>query len=193
MTSPYNPCGNSQCERFNRTMFSLLKTLTKEQKSDWLAHLPALTFAYNATPHSTTGYQPYELMFGREALVPCDNWLGLQQYNDDKFISKVVWVDKQFERIVMANKRALKSIEARAKVNEKMTGGKDLHIPTGNLVLLRDHPDGRNKIQDDYKPDLYEVTAQHQDPNVYYVKPLEGKGPIKQVNRCQMFDLGVME
>ena len=35
-------------------MFRLLKTLTKEQKGDWPAHLPALTFAYNATPHSTT-------------------------------------------------------------------------------------------------------------------------------------------
>ena len=122
MTSPYNPRGNSQCKRFNRTMFGLLKTLTKEQKGDWPAHLPMLTFAYNATPHLTTGYQPYELMFGRKAPAPCDNWLGLRQYNDDKSISKVLWVDKQFEKIVQANKRALKSIQARAKVNERSSG-----------------------------------------------------------------------
>ena len=146
MTSPYNPQGNSQCQRFNRTMFGLLKTLTKEQKDDWAPHLPALTFAYNATPHSTTSYQPYELMFGQKVPAPCDNWLKLRQYNDDKSISKVVWVDKQFEKIVQANRPALKSIQARAKVNERSSGDKDFDILLGNLVLLCNHPEGRNKI-----------------------------------------------
>ena len=174
-------------------MFGLLKTLTKEQKSDWPLHLPVLTFDYNETPHSTTGFQPYELMFGRKAPAPCNNWLGLRQYNDDKSISKIVWVDKQFEKIVQANKRVLKSIQARAKVNEKMSGDKDLDIPIGNLVLLRDHPEGRNKIQDNYKPDLFEVTGKHPDTNAYFVKPLDRKGPIKQVNRRQMFNLGITE
>ena len=72
---------------------------------------------------------------------------------------KSLWVDKQFEKIVQANKRALKSIQARAKVNERSSGDKDFDIPIGNLVLLRDHPEGWNKIQDDYRPDLFEVTG----------------------------------
>ena len=117
----------------------------------------------------------------------------MRQYNNDKSISKVVWVDKQFEKIVQANKRALKSIQARAKVNERSSGDKDFDIPIWNLVLLRDHLEGRNKIQDDYKPDLLEVTGKHSDPNAFFVKPLDGKGPVKQVNRRQMFDLGVTE
>ena len=50
-TTPYNPCGNLQCERFNRTLFGLLKSLTKEQKASWPAHLPSMVFSYNATPH----------------------------------------------------------------------------------------------------------------------------------------------
>ena len=105
------------------------------------------------------------------------------QYNDDKSISKVIWVDKQFEKIVQANKQVLKSIQARAKVNERSSGDKDFDIPIGNLVLLCDHLEGRNKIQDDYKLDLFEVTGKHSDPNAFFVKPLDGKGPVKQVNR----------
>ena len=146
MTTPYNPRGNSQCERFNWTMFGLLKTLTKEQKADWPAHLSTMTFAYNATPHSSTKFQPYELMFGRKAPAPCDAWLGLHAYNDTKSSSKSAWIDQQLECMVTANRRALKQIKASVKKNHDKIGGKDLLIPEGNVVLLKDHPEGRNKI-----------------------------------------------
>ena len=43
-TSPYNPRGNAFCERFNCTLFGLLKTLKTEEKANWPAHLPALVF-----------------------------------------------------------------------------------------------------------------------------------------------------
>ena len=60
-TMPYNPRGNAPTERLNHTLIGLLKSLPKEQKSNWPLHLPLLVFAYNAMPHDTTGYQPYEL------------------------------------------------------------------------------------------------------------------------------------
>ena len=94
LTCPYNPRGNAQCERFNRMMFGLLCTLSKEQKADWPIHLPSLVFVYNTTPHSTTGFQPYQLMFGRKAPAPCDNWLGLGKHDNQKSVSKTQWVDQ---------------------------------------------------------------------------------------------------
>ena len=192
-TSPYNPCGNAFCERFNRTLFGLLKTLKLEEKADWPSHLPALVFTYNATPHASTSYQPYQLMFGRRAPAPCDNWLGLRAYNDDKLITRIDWVDQQLEQLLHANKHAQKNIKATNAKNRKAAEGKDLVIPVGNLVLLRDHPEGRNKIQDNNKDQIYIVTGHHDNRNAYFVKPLGSKCQPKQVNRREMFDLGITE
>ena len=68
-------------------------------------------------------------------------------------------------------------------------GGKALKIPIGNLVLLHDHSEVQNKIQDHNKSKLFVVESKHQDPNVYNMKPLCGKGPMHMVNQQQLFDL----
>ena len=122
-TSPYNPHGNTFCEHFNCTLFGLLKTLKAEEKADWPSHLPALVFAYNATPHASTGYQPYQVMFSHCAPVPCNNWLGLCTYNDDKSITRIDWVDQQLEQLLHANKCTQKNIKATNTRNHKVVGG----------------------------------------------------------------------
>ena len=188
-TTPYNPRGNSQCERFNRTLFGLLKSLTKEQKAQWPQYLPALVFAYNATPHSTTKFQPYELMFGRKAPAPCDKWLGLAQYDDIKSTNKVQWIDRHLEQICSANRRALQHIKTSTEKSALRNKGKELYLPVGRVVLLKDHPEGRKKIQDKYKSELFTVIKRGPDPNVYTIQSIDGKGPTKKVNRRQLFDL----
>ena len=114
-TTPYNPCGNSICEWFNHTLLGLLQSLPKEQKSCWPLHVPSLVFAYNAMPHSVTGYQPYELMFGQKPPTVCDAWLGLAHYNDQASANKCAWLNEQHELLMSANRQALKHIKQSAK------------------------------------------------------------------------------
>ena len=123
-TSPYNPPGNAFCERFNCPLFGLLKTLKAEEKGDWPTHLPALVFAYNTTPHASTSYQPYQLMFGCRAPAPCNNWLGLCAYNDNKSVTRIDWVDQQLEQLINVNKHAQKNVKATNTKNRKVVGGK---------------------------------------------------------------------
>ena len=87
-------------------------------------HLPVLVFVYNATPHASTSYQPYQLMFGRLAPAPCDNWLGLRAYNDDKSITRIDWVDQQLEQLLHANKCVQTNIKATNMKNRKVVGGR---------------------------------------------------------------------
>ena len=132
-------------------MMGLLTSLSKEQKDNWPLHLPSLVFAYNAMPHSTAGYQPYELMFGCKAPTICDVWLQLADYNDNYLQSKSEWVNQQHKLILAVNRHALKRIKQSVKKSVFWAEGKVLKIPIGNLVLLHDHPEGQNKIQDHYK------------------------------------------
>ena len=146
---------------------NLLKTLPKDQKPNWPAHLSALVFAYNAMPHSTTGCQPYQLMFGCKAQTPCDNWLGLSQYDCSESVVKDSWVQQQFELVWAANQQAFRSIQQSIHKSAGRLNQKSLEILEGNLVLLRDHPEGRNKIQEKYKSKKFVVVGKHPEPNVY--------------------------
>ena len=55
-TTPYHPMSNSQCERMNGTILSMLKTLKESLKRRWLDQL---THAYNCTKNSSTGCSPF--------------------------------------------------------------------------------------------------------------------------------------
>ena len=97
------------------------------------------------------------------------------------------------EKLLVANKRAMRNIKAAVAKNKRSVGGSDIDIPPGNLVLFRDHPEGRNKIQDHYKPDLFQVIKKGDCPNNFWIKPLGSNGQPKEVNRWQLFDIGVTE
>ena len=121
-------------------------------------------------------------MFGCKAQTPCDNWLGLSQYDCSESVSKDSWVQQQFELVQAANQQALRSIQQSMQKSAGRLNQKSLEIPEGNLVLLQDHPEGCNKIQDKYKSEKFVVVGKHPEPNVYRIKPVNGNGPEWTVN-----------
>jgi transposase InsO family protein len=71
-STPYHPQTNGQIERLNSTMDAKIVSLSNQSRSEWDDQLPFVTFNYNTTIHSTTKLIPFELMYGRSPVLPCD-------------------------------------------------------------------------------------------------------------------------
>lgn len=69
-TTPYHPACNGLVERFNGTLKSMLKKLCEERPKDWDRYVNALLFAYRETPQASTGFSPFELLYGRSVRGP---------------------------------------------------------------------------------------------------------------------------
>ena len=194
-TTAYHPQGNGQCERFNRTLHNLLRTLPPEKKRKWPDHIEETVFAYNVAPHASTGYSPHYLFFGREPQLPIDHLLGQGLHGDDdeptprKAVNE--WLEEHYPNMAEALTRAKANTEreelARRTRHDRLIG--DCDLPIGARVFLRHHPPGRNKIQDAWFPLPYRVISR---PNpggpVYEVEPLRGDGARRHVNRSELLD-----
>ena len=71
-TTPYHPQTDGLIERFNQTLKAMLRrTATKEGK-DWDKLIPYLLFAYREVPQASTGFSPFELLYGHQVRGPLD-------------------------------------------------------------------------------------------------------------------------
>ncbi|XP_038059124.1 uncharacterized protein LOC119730344 [Patiria miniata] len=69
-TTPYHPACNGMVERFNASLKNMLKRMCAERPTDWDRYLNPLLFAYRETPHDSTGFSPFELLYGRTVRGP---------------------------------------------------------------------------------------------------------------------------
>jgi hypothetical protein len=68
--SIYHPESNGVVERANRAVFSTIsKTLFNLHKVKWVEELPKVVWSHNTTASRTTGFTPFKLLYGEEAML----------------------------------------------------------------------------------------------------------------------------
>ena len=81
-TSACYPEGNGQVENLHKTLRSMLKARLEDSAATWDEHLDLYMMAYCSSVHSSTGHNPFELMFGREMRIRLDVMVGGAEDNE---------------------------------------------------------------------------------------------------------------
>lgn len=190
-TTPYHPQGDPQPERFNRTLLSMLGTLSAEKKRQWSQHVPYLVHAYNSTRSDATGYSPYFLMFGREARLPVDLCFGTSQ--DKSVESHSRYISKLKEDLLQAYKLASETAD---KVHEKNKTAYDKRVgfqslEVGDRVLLKNWGlKGKHKLQTRWSPIPYQVVGKMPNLPVFQIRKEDGRGKVKTIHRDHILPIG---
>jgi transposase InsO family protein len=189
-TTPYHPSGNPVTERFNRTLINMLSTLDVQRKLDWKSQVGPMVHAYNCTPHASTQFSPYFLMFGRHPNLPIDIAMGISRHDNTTTSSYAEDLRKRLLRSYDLAKRTsdfskfrhkrLKDVKYRAAVLQK-----------GDKVLVKKLAfTGKHKLEDRWESEVHIVIDQpNPDIPVYVVKPV-GKGRTRTLHRNHLLPVG---
>ncbi|XP_078246380.1 uncharacterized protein LOC144588118 [Pogona vitticeps] len=148
-TTAYHPKSNGLTEKFNGTLMRMIRAYLAENPNNWDQKLQSLLFAYRSVPQASTGFSPFELLFGRKMKGPLDlikqNW---EQITQDDPQDVVTYIDTLMYDLKRNLELAAENLQAQ-KVRQKTwydQKARERHFNPGEEVLWP-RPCKENKLQ----------------------------------------------
>lgn len=152
-TSAYHPQANL-VERSNRELKTYLRQYVVGNPHVWDQYLPYFMFEYNTTVNSSTKYSPFELMYGRIAIMPSSFYntnnhdLSYGDYcKEMKLIFKNMH-SKARDNLILSKEKRKEVYDRKANEWQPMWG---------DLVLVQANPMGVGQKLQSYWRGPYEI------------------------------------
>ena len=182
-TTPYHAMSNGKVERFNRSLLSMLRTLTDHDKLHWKNSINQVVHAYNCTKHDSTNYSPFFLLFGRHPRLPIDLLLPTK-HNEKLSLTKYVhnWKTTICKRHI---KSPIKTAHLQNKRQYDKKANFFTQLENGDRVLVRNLTPrgGPGKLRSHWEEEAYVVVDQKGTNPVYTVVPEGHKGKSRVLHR----------
>ena len=185
-TSPYHAQSNGVVERFHGSIKPMLRKVMQTQPKKWHRYLPALLFACRDMPNESTGFSPFELLFGRRPRGPIDllanSWSGDDNSQKDKNVYQHVFeLQNMFEDVSKIVGENIKDAAIRNKrYHDRKSVQRSFKVGDEILLLL---PTNSNKLLMTWKGPYRVVEALH--PN--YKIDLNGTIKVFHANLLKRF------
>ncbi|CAM4305381.1 unnamed protein product, partial [Lepidochelys olivacea] len=183
--SAYHPQSNGLVERFNGTLKMMLKTFMDQHPQDWDKYLPHLLFAYREVPQESTGFSPFELLYGRRVRGPLDlmrdEWEGKATPDGESVVEYVLIFRERLAELMGLARENLARAQRKQKVWYDHTARARAYA-TGDQVMVL-IPVRKNKLQAAWEGP-FKVVKQLNEVN--YVVELSNRAHHRRVYHVNM-------
>ena len=148
-STPYHPICNGLVERWNGTLKSMIKRLCQDQPKQWHRLINPVLFAYREVPQESTGFSPFQLLYGRSVRGPGTilKELWTKEVNIPEVKSSYEYVTELRERLEDLLKLAQEELEKSLKQYkwhyDRKAKPRRLEVGDRVLILL---PTDSNKL-----------------------------------------------
>ena len=137
-TSPYHPQTDGLVERFNQTLKAMLRKAAQTEGKDWDKLIPFLLFAYREVPQASTGFSPFELLYGRAVRGPLDilreSWEAAKK-SDESVVSYILSLREKLEKMSQLARSNLQTAQSTQKEWYDRTA-RERSFQLGDQVLI---------------------------------------------------------
>ncbi|CAM5168724.1 unnamed protein product [Eretmochelys imbricata] len=183
--SAYHPQSNGLVERFNGTLKMMLKTFMSQHPQDWDKYLPHLLFTYREVPQGSTGFSPFELLYGRRVRGPLDlmrdEWEGKATPDGESVVEYVLIFQERLAELMGLARENLARAQRKQKVWYDHTV-RARAFATGDPVMVL-IPVRKNKLQAAWEGP-FKVVKQLNEVN--YVVELSNRAHHRRVYHVNM-------
>ena len=139
-SSPYHPETNGLVERFNGTMKSMIRKFVHKEPNTWDKLLPYVLFAYREVPEVSTGFSPFELLYGWPVRGPLsivkDSWVDGNN-DEESVVEYVLRMRSRLSQCVEEAHKQLEDSQKKMKIwYDEKARGKSFEEGEEVLILL---------------------------------------------------------
>lgn len=161
-TTPYHPQSNGSLERSHRTLGEYLRSFAEKDPKNWDTYVPFAMFCHNSTEHSSTKFQPYQLVYGHEIVVPNSFTRHTEpQYNYEDYYLEM---KKQMQEAHQLARTELLNNKAKSKERYDKTLS-PLKLATGDRVLVQEKA-SKGKLSSKWLGPYPVIDAKPDSPNI---------------------------